>query len=108
MLNLNTSINTIFLMSDDFSVYLELKEKLPEYIILTLVDSERKGHKQSDFNKLSTINRKNEMISLLTEIEIARNCSFFIGSHRSNLYRLIEYFKLNNCFSVSESRLIDP
>ncbi|MBQ0908397.1 hypothetical protein KBJ98_06755 [Flavobacterium sp. F-328] len=108
MLNLNTSTNTIFLMSDDFGTFLEIKEKLPNYTIFTIADSERNGHIQSDFNELSISSRKNEMISLLTEIEIARNCRFFIGSHRSNLYRLIEYFKLNNCYSVSQSTLIDP
>jgi hypothetical protein len=108
MLNLSTTIQTIFLMSDDFSVYSEFKEKLPGYDILTLVDPEKRGHKQSDFNQLSTVNKKNEMIGLLVEIEIARNCVFFIGSHRSNLYRLIEYFKLNNCYSVSDSKLVDP
>ena len=99
---LNTDINTIFIMGDDYSVFTELNEKFPNYNFLTLIDSEEDGHLQSDFNKKNNTKKEIAALNLLTEIEIARDCEVFIGSQKSNIFRLIEYFKINDCHDISD------
>ncbi len=98
---LNSNVKTIFLMSDDYNAYLELKKNLPEYNILTKLNEDKIGHNQKKFNSLSQEKIKKETILLLTEIEIAKRSEVFIGTFASNLFRLIEYFKLDNCYDIS-------
>ncbi len=106
--SINSSIKTVFVMSDDFSVYTELKNKFLDYEFITLISDSKKGYKNSDFNQMKKSQKKVEIINLLTEIEIARESKIFIGSFRSNLYRLIEYYKLENCYNIGFKNDQDP
>ena len=88
-------------MSDDYTTFIDLNKRYPTFNFLTLIDEKEKGHLQDRFNQ-KTINEKEvSAINLLTEIEIAKECKIFIGSKKSNLFRLIEYFKLDNCYDIS-------
>ncbi|PZX49675.1 hypothetical protein LV84_04206 [Algoriphagus ratkowskyi] len=100
---LNPSIKTIFLMTDDYKVFLELKEKFPNYQIHTLSDPISTGHDQDTFNKSSPESKRKHGIDLLTELEIARNGEIFIGSRGSNIFRLVEYFKITGCHDLSDN-----
>lgn len=108
LLKLNLEINTIFLMSDDFSTYIELRKKLPNYKILTLINSGMRGFNEHTFNASSPENKKRETIALLTEIEIARRSVLFIGTFGSNIFRLIKFFKIDNCIDISGKEKFIP
>lgn len=98
---INDTIKDIIVMSDDYSVFLELKEKYTEFNFQTLIKENEKGHDQAEFNNRCKKQREEDMIGLLTEIEMAKNSKIFIGSQKSNLYRLIEYFKITGCYDIS-------
>ncbi len=100
---LDPSISTIFLMTDDYQVFSEINEKFPNLIIYTLTDPISTGHDQDTFNKRSPDEKRKDGINLLTELEIARRGEFFIGSRGSNLFRLIEYFKITGCHDLSDN-----
>lgn len=100
-LNLNSELKTIFIMGDDYSAYLDLKTRYKNFNFLTLMNNNDSGHDQKEFNKSSKVQKKTNAINLLTEIEIARKSKVFIGSQKSNLFRLVEYFKLDSCYDVS-------
>lgn len=100
------NITTIFLMSDDYSVYLELVNKFPEHNFYTFLEPDLLGHDQNRFNKQSREFKMKQAINLLTEIKMAEESSLFIGSSGSNIYRLIEYLKLNKCYDLSNSNEI--
>jgi hypothetical protein len=99
---IDSNIKNIFLMSDDYCVLEELKTNFPHYNYFTLLNSSQKGHNQSSFNNSDDLNKEREAIQLLTEIETAKRSKLFIGSTKSNLFRLIEYMKIENCYDVSD------
>lgn len=100
---LNSSIKTIFLMTDDYKVFLELKDVAPNFNIYTLSNPISTGHDQRTFNKNTAEKKRQLGIDLLTELEIARKSEIFIGSRGSNIFRLIEYFKLKDCFDLGDN-----
>lgn len=100
---LDPTIRTIFLMTDDYNVFLEIQQKVPYYKIFTLTEPISKGHDQNSFNKSSPEIKRKLGINLLTELEIAKNGEIFIGSRGSNLFRLIEYFKIDKCYDLSDN-----
>ncbi len=96
------TIRTIFLMTDDYKVFLELQQKFPKFNYYTLSNPLSKGHDQDTFNNSSNEKKRQHGIDLLTELEIARNCELFIGSKGSNIFRLVEYFKIKGCYDLSD------
>ncbi|MEB2776070.1 hypothetical protein SYJ56_12175 [Algoriphagus sp. D3-2-R+10] len=100
---LDPSIKTIFLMTDDYNVFLELQEKFPDFDIYTLSDPISTGHDQETFNNSSPEAKRKHGIDLLTELEVARNGEIFIGSRGSNIFRLVEYFKIVGCHDLSDN-----
>ena len=101
---LKKSIDTIFIMSDDYTVFESIVKEFPKYNYYTLIDPKQRGHLQSEFNKQSVQEIEDSAINLFTEIEIAKNSNLFIGSKNSNVFRLIEYFKIKNCYDISKVR----
>lgn len=98
--SINSTIKIIFVMSDDFSVYKELKNKFLDYKFISIIPDSKRGYNNYSFNRMKKSEKKFEVINLIAEIEIARESKIFIGSYRSNLYRLIEYLKLENCYNI--------
>jgi hypothetical protein len=97
------SIQNIFLMTDDYNVFLEMKEKAPTFNIYTLSDPISTGHDQPKFNSTSAERKRLLGIDLLTELEIARKSEIFIGSSGSNIFRLVEYFKIKGCVDLADN-----
>lgn len=105
--DLESGIKTVFVMSDDYSVFVVLKKLFPSFNFVTLISPSEKGHNQADFNKKSDLKKEMSALNLLTELEVARNSKIFIGSRKSNLFRLVEYFKIDGCFDISKSNQCD-
>jgi hypothetical protein len=97
------SIRKVFIMTDDYQVFLELEDKYRNFDFFTLSSSQSKGHDQAVFNYSSSEYKRNHAIDLLTELEIARKSEIFIGSRGSNLFHLIEYFKIKGCHDLGDN-----
>ena len=100
--NKNGKIKTIFFSSDGYGPYLELKKKLPDYQVITFINEKRESYFQDEFLKLPVEEKEKKLMEYLTDVEITRHASMFIGSFNTNFYRLISFFKKNNhCYDVS-------
>lgn len=100
----NPSIKKVFVMSDDYRSFTELKERYPKTCFLTLVDKNELGHQQKEFNRKTATQREKSAVVLLTELEIAVEGKVFIGSRKSNIFRLVEYLKAKECIDISDDR----
>lgn len=96
-------IRKVFIMTDDYQVFLELEEKYTNFNFYTLAKPHSRGHDQAVFNYSSSEVKKSNAIDLLTELEIARKSQIFIGSRGSNLFHLIEYFKIHGCHDLGDN-----
>lgn len=103
LVELKSDIKTIFVMSDDYSVFKSLEKQFPNFKFLTLIDPNEKGHLQSEFNRRTKEQKKINAVNLLAEIEMAKESKIFIGSKNSNIFRLVEYFKLKDCYDISSN-----
>jgi len=83
------SDKAVFVMTDDCRTVDEVKKMLSSTSVKSLCVSEEAGHDQATFNSLPPQKKLDATIKLLTEIEIARNSNYFIGTFSSNIPRLI-------------------
>jgi hypothetical protein len=97
-------IDSIFLMTDDYNAINEFKKNYPTFNFISLADMNDIGHSQDKFNKLDRTEIRRNAVKLFAEIEIARNSKIFIGSRGSNIFRLIEYLRINNCHDLSNDK----
>ncbi|SEQ54010.1 hypothetical protein SAMN05444359_111122 [Neolewinella agarilytica] len=98
---LKLSTPTVLVLCDDYRAFEELQDALPEYQLLTNTPSNVRGHDQRTFNRQPKEVIYQDTVRFIVDIELARNAQVFIGSHHSNVFRLVEYFKLKNCYSVA-------
>ena len=97
-------IKNCFLMTDDFEVVSELRCIRPDWEVKTLCDPLKQGHQQHQFNALSSESRKQKMEALLTELTIAQESQFFVGTYSSNVCRLMALLKgRENTYGVDMS-----
>ena len=94
-------IQTVIVMTDDFRTIAELQACLPTCKITSMSNPDSEGHYQQLFNAQSKHDLKEQTLQLLSEIELARNAKAFFGSFGSNLFRLIEYFRMSDCYDIS-------
>jgi hypothetical protein len=101
-----SEIENVFIMTDDYKVIQEFSAfllKLKSAIqIYTMCNPESDGHSTIDRLVEKNYFAEDEVIELLSEIEIVRKSEYFLGSFKSNLAR---YVKLihdcpDNCLSV--------
>lgn len=85
----NARIERVFVMTDDYAVFEQVKEQYSQFDFVTLCPQDRRGHLQSRFNKHTQAQRKMETLLLLTELEIARKGGFFVGTFSSNLGNMV-------------------
>ncbi|WP_273444865.1 hypothetical protein [Neolewinella agarilytica] len=98
---LKLSTPTVLVLCDYYRAFEELQDALPEYQLLTNTPSNVRGHDQRTFNRQPKEVIYQDTVRFIVDIELARNAQVFIGSHHSNVFRLVEYFKLKNCYSVA-------
>ena len=89
MQEINADIKTCFVITDDFSVVVELRRLYPDWNIFTLCDEWEKGYQNKTFNALTPELRKQQIMKWLTSLTIAQEGLFFVGTYSSNLSRLV-------------------
>ena len=101
LLSLDSPIRRIFLMTDDYKSYHQLKELLPDYTIETSARETDQGWRHREFKQLPPEAIRSETIRLIADIEMARAASIFMGTYGSNVFRLIEFLRQDACISIS-------
>lgn len=80
----------IFIATDDGAVLYEMRKRLPDRKIVSLPSAiKRTGHLQAEQNRIWMKRRYDDVVDLLTEIELMRRGRIFIGTFSSNLGRLV-------------------
>lgn len=84
----------VFVATDDGAVIKPLKELLPGRQFYFLGSTPwRKGHLQKQLNRHYLKTNYNEVINLLTEMEILRRAEIFVGTYSSNLGRFVHVLR---------------
>lgn len=80
---LNLDTKNIFVFTDDYRNVTYIKEKRPEWNIMTLTREDERGYYNSEFNKQDWKFRKANLIKLLAIIEVCVKADRHIGSNQS-------------------------
>lgn len=80
---LNLDTKNIFVFTDDYGNVTYIKEKRPEWNIMTLTREDERGYYNSEFNKQDWEFRKANLIKLLAIIEVCVKADRHIGSNQS-------------------------
>ncbi len=100
--NKHKKIRNVFVLTDDFRAYSQLKEALADAFVFSFVTKQQRGYDESVHDFYPLAEKHKRLVDFLVDIEIARHSDFFIGSFTSNLFRLVCYFKRgNDCFDLS-------
>lgn len=74
----------LFVLTDDYRMITNLKERFPEYKTYTLCNESEKGYIHSDFMKSNPESKENALIKLLASIQVIRRSNLFVGTYSSN------------------------
>ena len=72
-------IDNIFIFTDEFSYIEKIREKCPEWNIYTLTKESEHGYYNVDFQKLSWVKKRREMIKLFAMVEICIHSDLHFG-----------------------------
>lgn len=76
--------HNIFVATDDYSIYEQLRDKNSDYKFFTSSSPEDKGNNTEEFFISSPNNIKRNLIELFSSIEIFLNSELFVGTYSSN------------------------
>ena len=76
--------HNIFVATDDYSIYEQLRENNSDYNFFTSSSPEDKGNNTEEFFISSPNNIKRNLIELFSSIEIFLNSELFVGTYSSN------------------------
>lgn len=80
---LNLDTNNIFVFTDDYRNVTYIKEKRPEWNIMTLTREDERGYYNAQFNQQDWDFRKANLIKLLAIMEVCVKADLHIGSNQS-------------------------
>lgn len=76
--------HNIFLATDNYNIYEELRDSNPEYNLYTSTSPEETGYDQDVFIKSSKENIRQNLIEMFASIKVFLNSKLFIGTYSSN------------------------
>lgn len=78
-------IKNLFILTDDYQIIEEVKEKYPHWNIKTLTMPDEKGYDHQSFILISKEKKKEKLIKLFSSLEIIKNSKLFIGTYTTNV-----------------------
>lgn len=77
-------IKNIFVLTDDYSVIMQLETAFPQWNWYTLCGDNEHGYVHAEFKQNSKIKRKEQLIKFFASIEIIHLSNVFLGTVTSN------------------------
>lgn len=104
-LEIDPSITTFTLCTDDYSVVKDFKKLYPQYKLVTLCPENRIGYFQKQYNSLKNKpDKRNEVINILKDCDLLIKAKMFVGTYSSNVARYIVLMRNNKeCYSIDEN-----
>ena len=98
---LPSRVRNLFVMTDDVRVIEAMQRQMPEYNVLYNRELTLEGYCQNAFESFSALQVMQATDMVIAEVEVARRSTAFVGTYRSNLFRLIEYLRGSRCIDIS-------
>lgn len=95
------AVREVFLMTDDRRLIEAFCDRLPEFRVHTLPGTATGGYSQDMFKLAGPEGVRTSTIHLIAELEIARHAEVFVGTFRSNIFRLLDYLRPGGCIDIS-------
>ena len=86
-------IKVVYLMSDDNRVYEEACRAFPGYQIYQGPQHGQTGYDQAAYEAAPRSQVQQHTEDLIVDVDIARRAAVFVGTFKSNLFRLVEYLR---------------
>ena len=86
-------INVVYLMSDDHRVYSEAYQAYPDYQLYQGPHHGQTGYDQAAYEAAPQSEVQQRTEEVIVDVEIARRAAVFVGTFRSNLFRLVEFLR---------------
>lgn len=96
----HSSINTIFILTDDYSIIMNIKSEYPEYTIFSLCEKSENGYHNTQFNTYNPTIKKNQLLKLFTSVDLLIKSELFIGVYNSNPDVFIDLVRSDNSYFV--------
>ena len=74
----------IFVATDDYRIFEQLRDNNPQYSFYTLTSPEEKGYDQDKFVQSSNESIQHNLIEMFASIKIFLQSIFFVGTYSSN------------------------
>jgi hypothetical protein len=81
----NTSLKDIFLATDDYNVYLHLKDNFPDFNFHTFSKPLNKGFDYATYSNYAVDDKRSHLIDLFKDIEMLSMSGVFVGTFSSNI-----------------------
>jgi hypothetical protein len=103
-------IRYVFVLTDDYRAYEELKTSAPEYEFHTNCQPSEFGYVNDDFQKMDVESRKKLCTQLVSDVHICGRSEIFIGPFKSNPSRFVPLLHgtRRRSFSVDANRKWKP
>lgn len=75
-----TSVKDIFVLTDDYSLFAELRQKGPEYTWHTFCQKEEQGYYNAAFSQTATVQKKAKMIRFFASVKLLEKASLMVGT----------------------------
>ncbi len=78
-------IRNAFIATDDYGIIKEFSANFPNWTVSTLESPTNKGYNQDDFNKKYALIKYNEIVNILSSIELLSKAHFIVCTSSSNI-----------------------
>lgn len=97
----NSECRDVFVATDDYSVFEDLCSNYPDWKFYTQTPHDNRGYDQRQFESFTAEHRRNDMLTLFSDIEVLANSELFIGTLSSNI-GMYMYWRMpeGKCFGV--------
>ncbi len=95
-----SSIKDVFVLTDDYGIILELREKAPDFNWYSFCTPEEKGYFNSDFTLKEPYEKRKQMIRFFASIELLKESKLFLGTITSGPSCHIANLNQNEVFFV--------
>lgn len=80
----NSIVKDIFVLTDDYRIMIELKGKYPKYNFYSLCNDSEMGYYHAEFSRINSSQKRNDMIKLFASIDVLSKSELFVGTFSSN------------------------
>jgi len=96
-----TNIKDMFILTDDYRIFQDLSERYSDFHFYTLCKPDAVGYFHSDFVKVDTKKKYDDLVNLFASVDVMSNADIFVGTYSSNIGMYLGMrMEQNKCFGI--------